>query len=72
MTASDELAIRQAIAKWHSATASGDVESVLGLMADDVVFLVAGKPPMKGKDAFEKGLRTVLSTHSIQGNAHVE
>lgn len=30
-----------------AATKSGDVEAVLRLMADDVVFLVPGKPPMR-------------------------
>ena len=35
---SDEQAIRRLVALWHSATAAGDVDTVLGLMADDVVF----------------------------------
>jgi uncharacterized protein (TIGR02246 family) len=30
-----------------AATRSGDVDTLLGLMTDDVVFLVAGKPPMR-------------------------
>jgi len=46
---SDEQAIRSLVALWHSATASGDVETVLSLMAEDVVFLVAGRPPMQGR-----------------------
>ena len=40
----DEQAIRDLVALWHRATAAGDVDTVLGLMADDVVFLVAGQP----------------------------
>ena len=31
---SDEQAIRDLVALWHSATARGAVETVLGLMAD--------------------------------------
>jgi len=30
---SDEQAIRGLVALWHSATAAGDVDTVLGLMA---------------------------------------
>jgi len=36
----DEQAIRDLVALWHSATAKGDIDTVLGLMAEDVVFLV--------------------------------
>ena len=49
----DEQAIRALVAEWHSATAAGDVDAVLQLMAEDVVFLVAGQPPMKGRSSFE-------------------
>lgn len=49
---SDEREIRQLIATWMAATKAGDIGSVLSLMADDVVFLLAGQPPMIGKSAF--------------------
>lgn len=48
----DEQAIRDLVANWLSASKAGDMEKVLSLMADDVVFLVAGHPPMRGKAAF--------------------
>jgi hypothetical protein len=48
----DEQAIRDLVAAWMSASAAGDHERVLGLMADDVVFLVPGRPPIRGKAAF--------------------
>jgi uncharacterized protein (TIGR02246 family) len=35
-----------------SATKAGDTETVLSLMTDDVVFLLAGHPPMLGKAAY--------------------
>jgi uncharacterized protein (TIGR02246 family) len=47
----DERAIREVIATWMRASAEGDSETVLGLMADDVVFFVAGHPPF-GKREF--------------------
>jgi uncharacterized protein (TIGR02246 family) len=48
----DEQAIRELVSTWLSASKSGDTEKVLSLMAEDVVFLVAGQPPMRGKAAF--------------------
>ena len=48
-----EQEIRQLVATWAEATKNGDTQTVLSLMADDVVFLVAGQPPMLGKAAFE-------------------
>jgi uncharacterized protein (TIGR02246 family) len=69
---SDEQAIRDVIALWHRATAAGDVDTVLGLMAEDVVFLVAGQPPMRGRDAFEHGLRGLLTQHRIESTGEVQ
>ena len=48
----DEQAIRNLIATWLSASKAGDTETVLGLMSDDVVFLVCGRPPMRSKKEF--------------------
>ena len=48
----DEHAIRELIAHWLAASKAGETDAVLKLMADDVVFLVAGRPPMRGKTAF--------------------
>lgn len=49
---SDEREIRQLVATWMRATKVGDIETVLSLMAEDVVFLLPGQPPMIGKSAF--------------------
>jgi uncharacterized protein (TIGR02246 family) len=69
---SDEQAIRDRVALWHRATAAGDVDTILGLMAEDVVFLVAGQPPMRGRDAFEHGLRGLLIQHRIESTGEVQ
>ena len=47
----DEQAIRELIDTWMRASKAGDTHTVLGLMTDDVVFMVAGREPF-GKDAF--------------------
>jgi uncharacterized protein (TIGR02246 family) len=46
----DEQEIRQLVSTWMTASKSGDVEKVLSLMADDVVFLVPGQPVMRKAD----------------------
>ena len=71
MTA-DEQAIRDLVALWHKATADGDVDTVLGLMAEDVVFLVAGQPPMRGRSTFGRGLRSLLSRQRIASTSDVQ
>lgn len=47
---SDEQEIRQLVSTWMTANKAGDVETVLSLMTDDVVFLIAGQPPMRKAD----------------------
>jgi uncharacterized protein (TIGR02246 family) len=43
----DEQAIRELVATWMEATRAGDSKTVLSLMTEDVVFLVAGQPVMR-------------------------
>jgi uncharacterized protein (TIGR02246 family) len=50
-TSDDERAIRDLVADWMAASKAGDTEKVLSLMADDVLFTVAGQEPF-GKEAF--------------------
>jgi uncharacterized protein (TIGR02246 family) len=68
----DEQAIRDLVARWHSATAAGDVDTVLGLMAEDVVFLVPGQAPMRGRSTFESDLRRLLATHRIESEGDIQ
>ena len=69
---SDEQAIRALIAAWLRATREGDVDTVLGLMTPDVVFLVPGQPAMQGRAAFEQALRGMLATHAIDSSSEIE
>lgn len=54
---SDEQEIRQLVETWMEATKAGDADTVLSLMAEDVVFLVSGQPPMIGKSAFAAAMQ---------------
>jgi uncharacterized protein (TIGR02246 family) len=42
MTDDDEQAIRELVSTWMKASEVGDINTVLSLMADDVIFMVAG------------------------------
>jgi uncharacterized protein (TIGR02246 family) len=68
----DEEAIRSLVAEWHRATAAADVDAVLRLMAEDVVFLVAGRPSMTGRRTFEQGLRTLLASYRVESTGDVQ
>lgn len=54
---SDEAEIRQLVSTWMTASQAGDVETVLSLMSDEVVFLVPGQSPMRKAD-FAAAART--------------
>ena len=47
----DEQAIRKLIDDWMQASARGDLQQVLSMMSDDVVFMTAGGEPF-GKQEF--------------------
>ncbi|MFZ5674616.1 MAG: YybH family protein [Pseudomonadota bacterium] len=51
MAGDDEQAIRKVVETWMTASQLGDIDTVLGLMTDDVVFMVPGHEPF-GKEAF--------------------
>lgn len=72
MDSTDENAIRELIANWLRETRAGNVEAVLELIAADAVFLVAGHPPMEGREAFADSLRHLLSDFAIESNSIVD
>ncbi|MET3590629.1 MULTISPECIES: SgcJ/EcaC family oxidoreductase [Mesorhizobium] len=65
----DEAAIRQVVETWMTASRKGDLETVLGLMTDDVVFMVPGKEPF-GKEAFAAASRGMGET-KIDGTSEI-
>jgi uncharacterized protein (TIGR02246 family) len=68
----DEKAIRELIDQWMRATTDGDLPQVLSLMADDVVFLIPGQSPMRGKEAFAAGFRAALQHVRIESRSEIE
>jgi uncharacterized protein (TIGR02246 family) len=71
--ASDEQQIRDLIAKWMAATKTGDLATVLSLMTDDVVFLVAGQAPF-GKERFAELMKVPpgASRPQIDGRSEIQ
>lgn len=54
----DERAIRELVNTWMKASRAGDTETVLGLMSDDVIFMVPGREPF-GKQTFAANSRSM-------------
>ncbi|MGC3969810.1 MAG: SgcJ/EcaC family oxidoreductase [Pirellulales bacterium] len=74
---SDEEQIREVVARWMAATKAGDTATVLSLMTDDVVFLIAGRPePMRGKAEFAAALppppSTAVPAPTIDGTSDIQ
>lgn len=66
----DERAIRNLVDTWMFATQKGDLETVLNLMSDDVVFMVPGQKPF-GKEAFAAASQALRDVR-IEGRSDIE
>jgi uncharacterized protein (TIGR02246 family) len=57
----DEQAIRELVLTWMKASEAGDVNTVVSLMTDDMIFMVPGREPF-GKEEFRaasEGMKNV-------------
>jgi uncharacterized protein (TIGR02246 family) len=66
----DEAAIRRLVQRWFDATRAGDIDTVAGLMTEDVVFMVPGKEAF-GRDAFLAAARAMQGV-KIEGGSTVQ
>lgn len=55
-----------------SATIAGDLEKIIPLMTEDVVFLTAGHPPMRGRDSFIAIQREMLKHVRIEPESDIQ
>ncbi len=69
---SDEHQIRDLIATWLRVSAEGNISQILPLMAEDVVFLVAGQPPMRGRDAFAASFAGWQGKFSLETDCEIQ
>jgi uncharacterized protein (TIGR02246 family) len=65
----DERSIREVVDRWMKASAAGDLDTVLGLMTDDVVFEVPGQEPF-GKEVFAANSRG-LGDARVEGTSEI-
>jgi uncharacterized protein (TIGR02246 family) len=67
----DEEQIRAVIDQWSAATRKGDLEAILDLMTEDVVFLTQGNPPMHRED-FAAAFNGMVGVVEIDGRSDVQ
>jgi uncharacterized protein (TIGR02246 family) len=68
----DEQAIRDLITTWFRATSQGDLTALGPLMAEDVVFLRAGEPPLRGRGAFMDASREAFKHIQIEASGEIQ
>ena len=68
----DEQAIRDLVANWLRATIAGDLPRLLALMAEDVVFLAPGQPPLRGKEAFATAFNAAVQRVRIDAASEIQ
>jgi uncharacterized protein (TIGR02246 family) len=65
----DERAIRKLVETWMAASRAGDVDAVLELMTEDMVFMVPGREPF-GKEAFAENSKRMGSA-GVEGTSDI-
>ena len=63
--------IRALIDKWLEASRAGDLDTVLALMTDDVLFLTPGNPPMT-RDDFAAASRSMAGKIRFDARSEVQ
>jgi uncharacterized protein (TIGR02246 family) len=66
----DEQAIRNLVDRWLAATKAGDLDTVLKLMTDDVIFMVPGQEPF-GKAAFAAN-SGAMKNFQVEGTSNIQ
>ena len=67
----DERSIRELMQRWLEATKAGDLQTVLSLMTDDVIFLTATQPPMN-KEKFAAGFKSFAGKVKFEAKQDVK
>lgn len=70
MQQNDEQSIRQLVGEWLEASKRGDLETVLSLMTDDVLFMVPGQEPF-GKETFADNSRA-MKDYRVEGTSDIQ
>ena len=68
----DEQSIRALVQTWVDASAAGNLDRVLELMAEDVIFIGPGRPPMRGRDGFAAASRASEGRSRVEGSVEIQ
>ena len=68
----DKQQIRDLIDNWARASGKGDLEKILSLMDEDAVFLRAGHPPMRGREAFAAQFQQAIEQVRIEASSDIQ
>jgi uncharacterized protein (TIGR02246 family) len=66
----DERSIRDLVATWFAASKTGNLQAILDLMTDDVIFMVPGSKPF-GKEAFAAAFAGMKQVR-IEGRSDIQ
>ena len=64
--ADDEVSVHQAHTAYLAAINSNQLETFLGTVADDVVFIAPNSPPVEGKAAVGEWVKSYLAAYKIE------
>lgn len=66
----DEDAIRELVDTWMQASEAGDINTIMGLMTDDVIFTTPGAEPFD-KEAFRAAAESTRDFH-FEGSSDIQ
>jgi len=67
----DERAIREMLDNWTQAAFRADLPLLMTMLAEDVVFLTPGNPPMRGREAFGEQFKAAAGKFSIESSVEI-
>jgi uncharacterized protein (TIGR02246 family) len=70
--ASDEILNRELIQTWLRASAENQLDVILNLMDEDVIFLRQGMPPMRGKQTYAETFKANAGKFKIDARSDVQ
>jgi uncharacterized protein (TIGR02246 family) len=68
----DEQVIRMLVNEWQVASAEGNLQRLAELMAEDVIFLMPGQAPMRGRQAYMDAFREGMKHYRIESQGEIK
>ncbi|OWW20196.1 YybH family protein [Noviherbaspirillum denitrificans] len=68
----DEQIIRMLINEWQTASAEGNLQRLSELMDEDVIFLMPGQQPMRGRQAYMEAFSEGMKHYRIESEGEIK